>query len=196
MGFDLTNTGAGVQNKTQDFGETIFGFSYTTVFGAKMTNVFGLAWNYYIAYTKFITGLDLTLDFGEKIEMFYATCFKVGYANEFKASSFKSYTLGGEGFHITGTEEAMTTASTKATAEKTRMDDLVTRSIATETKVVALEDKSGGTSVEVWAISKVITAPTCTIECTAMGGIAVGQVGVVVEPAGVTIIGPLVEIGG
>jgi len=176
---------------------TIFNSNTWTasVEGYKITNVFGLAWNYYVAYTKFITGLDLTLDFGEKIEMFYATCFKVGYANEFKASSFKSYTLGGEGFHITGTEEAMTNASTKATAEKTRMDDLVTRSIATETKVVALEDKSGGTSVEVWAVSKSIASPSYLLECDTVATIGVGANAMMVALDSVSIYGPLIEIG-
>ena len=90
MAFELKNTGAGVQNTTQDFGETIFGFSYTNVFGMKMTNVFGLAWNYYVGYTKFITGLDLTLDADWKIECFYAKCFKLGYATEYKMNTIES----------------------------------------------------------------------------------------------------------
>ena len=34
--------------------------------GYKITNVFGLAWNYYVIYTKFITGMDITLDMGLK----------------------------------------------------------------------------------------------------------------------------------
>ena len=49
---------------------------------AKVTNVFGLAWNYYVAYTKFITGLDLTLDMDVKAEFFYAWTYKIGYAKE------------------------------------------------------------------------------------------------------------------
>jgi hypothetical protein len=52
------------------------------IYGLKATNVFGLAWNYYLGYTKFITGLDMTLDMGYKIEFFYANTFKVGYAKE------------------------------------------------------------------------------------------------------------------
>jgi len=185
MAFELKNTGAGLENQ-QDYGETIFGL--------KMTNVFGLAWNYYVGYTKFITGLDLTFDFGRKIEMFYATCFKVGYANEFKASSFKSYTLGGEGFHITGTEEAMTTASTKATAEKTRMDDLVTRSITTETKVVALEDKSGGTSAEEWTVSKDISAPVFTLLCSTGATLAAGTGMAAFSADGLALDGLIIEL--
>ncbi len=63
---------------------TIFNSNTWTasVEGYKITNVFGLAWNYYVAYTKFITGLDLTLDMGVKCEMFFADTYKVGYANE------------------------------------------------------------------------------------------------------------------
>jgi hypothetical protein len=44
--------------------------------------VFGLAWNYYLGYTKFITGLDMTLDMGMKAEFFYAWTYKIGYAEE------------------------------------------------------------------------------------------------------------------
>jgi hypothetical protein len=48
---------------------------------AKITNVLGLAWNYYWAYTKFITGVDITLDMGYKAEFFYADTYKIGYAS-------------------------------------------------------------------------------------------------------------------
>lgn len=48
---------------------------------AKITNVLGLAWNYYWAYTKFITGADITLDMGLKAEFFYADTYKIGYAS-------------------------------------------------------------------------------------------------------------------
>jgi len=60
------------------------------IYGLKATNVFGLAWNYYLAYTKFITGLDLTMDMGRKIELFYAKCFKLGYATEIKMSTIEA----------------------------------------------------------------------------------------------------------
>ena len=53
-----------------------------SVEGYKVTNVFGLAWNYYVMYTKFITGVDLTLDLGGKFEFFFADTYKIGYANE------------------------------------------------------------------------------------------------------------------
>ena len=48
--------------------------------GYKITNVFGLAWNYYVIYTKFITGMDITLDMGLKCEFFFARTYKIGYA--------------------------------------------------------------------------------------------------------------------
>ena len=120
MAFDLTNTGAGVQNTTQDFGETIFGFSYTNVFGAKMTNVFGLAWNYYLLYTKFITGLDLTLDFGWKIEMFYAKTYKIGYADTVDFGVVKSTDLTKYRFGVAETrDQAAGTANTAITTDNT-----------------------------------------------------------------------------
>ena len=54
------------------------------IYGLKATNVFGLAWNYYLGYTKFITGLDMTLDMGLKAEFFFAGTIKIGYAEELK----------------------------------------------------------------------------------------------------------------
>ena len=54
------------------------------IYGLKATNVFGLAWNYYLGYTKFITGLDMTLDMGMKVEFFFANTVKMGYADELK----------------------------------------------------------------------------------------------------------------
>jgi len=53
-----------------------------TIYGVKATNVFGLAWNYYTAYTKFITGLDITLDLGGKCEFIFGATIKIGYAQE------------------------------------------------------------------------------------------------------------------
>jgi len=53
-----------------------------SVEGYKITNVLGLAFNYYLAYTKFITGFDVTLDFGIKCEFFFADTYKRGWANE------------------------------------------------------------------------------------------------------------------
>ena len=59
--------------------------------GYKITNVFGLAWNYYIAYTKFITGLDITLDMGLKCEFFMADTYKVGRAATTESYFQKNY---------------------------------------------------------------------------------------------------------
>jgi len=59
--------------------------------GYKITNVFGLAWNYYIAYTKFITGLDITLDMGLKCEFFMADTYKVGRAATTESWFAKNY---------------------------------------------------------------------------------------------------------
>ena len=77
------------QERTLTMGLT-WNENYATIFnsktwsasveGYKITNVFGLAWNYYVAYTKFITGLDITLDMGLKCEFFFAKTYKIGYA--------------------------------------------------------------------------------------------------------------------
>lgn len=63
------------------------------IYGLKATNVFGLAWNYYVAYTKFITGLDLTMDMGLKCELFFAKTYKFGYADTVDFGATKSTDL-------------------------------------------------------------------------------------------------------
>ena len=62
-----------------------------TIYGVKATNVFGLAWNYYTAYTKFITGVDVTLDMGIKCEVFMADTYKAGLAATTESWFQKTY---------------------------------------------------------------------------------------------------------
>ena len=162
--------------------------------GYKITNVFGLAWNYYIAYTKFITGLDLTMDMGWKIETFYANCYKLGYASEFKSNKVISYNLENNGFAYHDLKEIILKNENKIVATKKEAADLKQQVIDTSQKVVALEDKSGETSVEVWTTIKTIAAPTCTVVCEEWAEMSVGANGVGVSAEGVSIGGPMIEL--
>lgn len=127
MAFELKNTGAGLENQ-QDYGETIFGL--------KMTNVFGLAWNYYVGYTKFITGLDLTLDADWKIECFYAKCFKLGYATEYKMNTIESGKIEDSFFKFLQ-KETKTAATTQA-AIGTRTAVVEEENVAVESRFVLI----------------------------------------------------------
>ena len=160
MGFDLTNTGAGVQNKTQDFGETIFGFSYTNVFGMKMTNVFGLAWNYYVGYTKVITGLDLTLDADWKIEIFYAKCFKLGSATEYKMNSIESGKIENSFFKFLQKETKAAATTEAAIGSRTAVVE--EENVAAESRLVLIgqdvEERADLISVTTGAESRTTSA--------------------------------------
>ena len=163
-------------------------------YGLKATNVFGLAWNYYTAYTKFITGLDLTMDMGWKIETFYANCYKLGYASEFKSNKVISYNLENNGFAYHDLKEIILKNENKIVATKKEAADLKQQVIDTSQKVVALEDKSGGTSVEEWTVIKDISAPVFTLLCSTGATLAAGTGLAAFSADGLSLDGLIVEI--
>lgn len=107
------------------------------IYGLKATNVFGLAWNYYLGYTKFITGLDMTLDMGMKAEFFFAGTIKIGYANE----------LTSIGNVKTGVTEVLTNISQKCQHIEAARQELVQQlmaMIATHNEMVEERNSSIG----------------------------------------------------
>ncbi len=55
---------------------------FDTTFGLKASNVFGLAWSFYTASIKIITGVNISADISFKFDLFFADTYKIGYANE------------------------------------------------------------------------------------------------------------------
>ena len=178
--------------------------SYATIFnsktwsasveGYKITNVFGLAWNYYVAYTKFITGLDLTMDVGMKCELFMAGTIKIGYANELETIGNVKTGLTKLKVCIKETYQSMCTSQEELVANRASAVEEENLVAGIRNADVSADDIAGLTSVEEWAVSKLINSPTCLITCTEMAGFVVGANGVGVEPAGVTISGPIIEL--
>ena len=166
-----------------------------SVEGYKITNVFGLAWNYYIAYTKFITGLDLTLDMGFKIEMFFAKSFKLGYASEFKSNKITSFNLENNGFWYSDLSEVVKKAEKKAVATSQKAIEIENLAVEQSEKIIALEQKFGGQSSEVWDDSKTITSPSYTLECETVATIGVGGNAMMVALDSVSIYGEFIAIG-
>ena len=165
-----------------------------TIYGVKATNVFGLAWNYYTAYTKFITGLDLTMDVGMKCELFLAGTIKIGYANELETVGNVKTGLTKLKVCIKETYQSMCTSQEELVANRASAVEEENLVAEVRNADVSADDIAGLTSVEEWAVSKLITSPTCLITCTEMAGFVVGANGVGVEPAGVTISGPIIEL--
>ena len=163
------------------------------IYGLKATNVFGLAWNYYLAYTKFITGLDLTMDMGLKCEFFMAATYKIGYAPDTSFGVAKNNVSPICKNMYAGLESFVTTVQ-NIFGLRTAVVDVDNFAAEVRNADVGAEDIAGLTSVEEWAVSKLITSPTCLITCTEMAGFVVGANGVGVEPAGVTISGPMIEL--
>ena len=58
---------------------------------------------------------------------------------------------------------------TKATTAETALTRRISSQIGTVLASIEAQEVAGGTSVEDWTMSKFITAPMCTIECTARG---------------------------
>ena len=177
---------------------TIFNSNTWTasVEGYKITNVFGLAWNYYIAYTKFITGLDLTMDMGMKIETFAANCYKLGYASEYKSNTFKSAEMKNSIFRVFESNALIAAARAKKVAEETALIGKISRQIGTEFASIDTLTVAGGTSTEEWALSKKIVSP-CTILLGADISIEVqsGASNLLVNPQGLFAIGPIIDLG-
>ena len=166
-----------------------------SVEGYKITNVLGLAFNYYLAYTKFITGLDITMDVGLKVETFYARCFKIGSASEYKSNKVVSYNLENNGFWYSNLSQVVKDADEKVVKTKKALIDSQTLALNNSDKLVALENKYGGLSAEEWDVSKSITTPDFTLECAVGAAINSGPCSVDVLPSAVLIVGPLVELG-
>ncbi len=164
--------------------------------GYKITNVFGLAWNYYIAYTKFITGLDITMDVGMKVETFYANCYKLGYASEMKSNTFKSVDMKNSMSRVFESNQLIAAASAKKVAEETALIGKISRTIGTELAAIDTLTVAGGTSTEEWAVSKKIVSP-CTILLGADISIEVqsGASNLLVNPQGLFAIGPIIDLG-
>jgi hypothetical protein len=123
-----------------------------SVEGYKVTNCFGLAWNYYVAYTKFITGVDITLDMGLKCEFFMADTYKVGLAATTESYFKKTY------FSSTATN--ICNFYTKYIASQAAVvgDDVSVRESVSES--IAFRDASIGIdSIERESFSSVTTGP-------------------------------------
>ncbi len=188
-----TKTGAGTQNKTQDFGETILGFSYTNVFGMKMTNVFGLAWNYYVGYTKFITGLDLTLDMGWKIEIFFADTYKVGYANETvfgecKRADLHNLLFGASAKKDKAVGQSNAVVGTETTVVETRNESIEEHNLEVLSQVLA-----AGALTETVEGAKIVTADSIVESVETK--VATAAVSFIINSALISLSGPLIELG-
>ena len=57
------------KNHTKTFSNQWF----DTTFGLKASNVFGLAWSYYTASIKIITGVNISADIGKRYDFFSRT---------------------------------------------------------------------------------------------------------------------------
>lgn len=67
-----------------EWSESKYGNKYAFVKGSETTLVLGGAFNYYVGYVKYITGLDNTLDFGLKVELYFAKTAKIGFTQDLR----------------------------------------------------------------------------------------------------------------
>jgi hypothetical protein len=166
-----------------------------SVEGYKITNVLGLAWNYYLAYTKFITGLDLTMDMGIKIETFAANCYKIGYASEYKSNTYKSADMANSMFKIFESESLVAEATAKKVAAETALIGKITRTVGTEVAAINAQEVAGGTSAEAWTIQKTIEVPVFELLCSTGATLAAGTGLAAFSADGLALDGLLVELG-
>lgn len=164
------------------------------IYGLKATNVFGLAWNYYLAYTKFITGLDLTMDMGRKIELFYAKCFKLGYATEYKMTTIEAGKIQDSFFAFL--QKKVEGVSFLQQIIDSRTAVVAEENFAAEVRNadVSADDLAGLTSVEEWAVSKDISAPVFTLLCSTGATLAAGTGLAAFSADGLSLDGLIIEL--
>lgn len=114
------------------------------IYGLKATNVFGLAWNYYVGYTKFITGLDLTLDMGMKTEFFFAGTIKIGYANELKSIGNQKTGVTSILTSISNTFESLCQSSTRVTQEENEVHETLNEDIENRNAFIGTDEVERG----------------------------------------------------
>jgi hypothetical protein len=73
-----------------EWSESKYGNKYSFVKGSETTLVLGGAFNYYVGYVKYITGLDNTLDFGLKVEFYFAKTAKIGFTQDLRSNKDKA----------------------------------------------------------------------------------------------------------
>jgi hypothetical protein len=166
-----------------------------SVEGYKITNVLGLAWNYYLAYTKFITGLDLTMDMGMKIETFAANCYKLGYASEYKSNTYQSADMASSMFKIFESEALVAAASKKKVEAEQALIGKIQRTVASKMESINAEQVAGGTSTEEWSIQKTIQAPVFSLLCSTGATLAAGTGLAAFSEDGLALDGLIVELG-
>jgi len=178
--------------------------SYATIFnsktwsasveGYKITNVFGLAWNYYVAYTKFITGLDLTMDVGMKCELFMAGTIKIGYANELETIGNVKTGLTKLKVCIKETYQSMCTSQEELVANRASAVEEENLVAGIRNADVSADDLAGLTSVEEWAVSKDISAPVFTLLCSTGATLAAGTGLAAFSADGLSLDGLIIEL--
>ena len=165
-----------------------------TIYGVKATNVFGLAWNYYTAYTKFITGLDLTMDVGMKCELFMAGTIKIGYANELETIGNVKTGLTKLKVCIKETYQSMCTSQEELVANRASAVEEENLVAGIRNADVSADDLAGLTSVEEWAVSKDISAPVFTLLCSTGATLAAGTGLAAFSADGLSLDGLIIEL--
>ena len=164
-----------------------------TIYGVKATNVFGLAWNYYTAYTKFITGLDITLDLGGKCEFVFGATIKIGYANELATWGDVKTGLNKKKVEIAAAAQTLVAVQEEVIETRTSAVEEEFLDCEFRNAEVDFDDLEGISSFEKWSTQKIFTAPTFGVESELQAVLSSGSSLVEVTPVGVTINTTLLE---
>ena len=131
-----------------------------TIYGVKATNVFGLAWNYYTAYTKFITGLDITLDLGGKCEFVFGATIKIGYANELATWGDVKTGLNKKKVEIAAAAQTLVASSEEAIDTRTTFSESVAESLGSRISILSDDSTERDTYFSTTAGDEVLVAGT------------------------------------
>ena len=118
-----------------EWSESKYGNKYDFVKGSETTLVLGGAFNYYVGYVKYITGLDNTLDFGLKVELYFAKTAKIGFTQDLRNHKDKAI-LTQLYNHFCGTKNNVVDNNTLVAATNTTLSENDTTQAETRLVVV------------------------------------------------------------
>ena len=194
MALELNTDGTTQAATTGDTAVNLAGNYAATVLGATFQWCAGF-FGAYTAFIRIVTGVTIDIQTPISISIFggyrvvvqggaCTTVSKISETNV-KADVMKK---------ITNLEE-LTSNQTQITEGGIFKFTTLTQKVDTKISNYDVEEKNGDTSTEEWTISKSITSGNYSLKCEEGAILSVDEAWVIVEPRGVDISGPLIEIG-
>ena len=181
-----STTGETTDYKLGDTNTSTVGFVYGFT-----TFMFGL----YFTFIRVVTGLTIDIQTPISISIFGGFRFVVQGGACYTLSKIQELNAKADVMtKITNLQELLS-SQTQIIDTSTQTFINLIQKINEKISNYDVEEKNGDTSTEEWTISKSITSGNYSLKCEEGAILSVDEAWVIVEPRGVDISGPLIEIG-